>query len=76
VEEVAQKCVICNFGKKLSKVNDHPLGENSPCLAALDVVHFTPFFRRKYIPYTNGSWDRCYDFKNVFADKNAKNWRF
>jgi hypothetical protein len=21
-------------------------------------------------------WDRCYDFKNIFAEKNSKKWRF
>jgi hypothetical protein len=24
----------------------------------------------------NVTWDRCYDFKNIFAKKIAKKWRF
>jgi hypothetical protein len=32
--------------------------------------------RCKRIPLFSNSRDRCYDFKNNFAKKSAKNWRF
>jgi hypothetical protein len=48
VEKVSPKCGLpLLFSKKLSKVNNHPMDENSPNLVALEVT-WTLFSARSF----------------------------
>jgi hypothetical protein len=50
------------------------LSSPAPPLPFFDLGAST-YFSRYFLLYVK-SWDRCYDFKNIFAKKVAKNWRF
>jgi hypothetical protein len=42
---------------------------------AFSIIHFSTLTNQKGCPQWL-TWDRCYDFKNIFAEKNCKKLAF